>query len=202
MTSNNLKNFDLCTYNHAHNLISNLLKDFFKDIGCGTRVAVHCRTKGEAKKLVNLTNSTHIYLELWNKYEADTCFEIKKERATFNQYQILSYCDVSYFQECCYKILEFSELESKINGTLENLFSNMYASVAGIEVGDIVEDISQDMYGVVLDEISDEEVYIYTDNGCVEKWEKEKLVNTGEKKDLSFLQLHKPGEISYESEYE
>lgn len=54
-----------------------------------------------------------------------------------------------------------------------------------IDIGDMVNDnIGIDMHGVVMDEISDEEVYVFTDNGCIEKWDRKHLVKTGKSIDV------------------
>ena len=55
---------------------------------------------------------------------------------------------------------------------------------AKIKVGDMVEYTNVDMHGVVIDDISDEEVYIFTDNGCIEKWDRKYLVKTGKSIDI------------------
>lgn len=72
------------------------------------------------------------------------------------------------------------------------------------KVGDKVTDKSKDMFGVILDEISDDTVFVYTDNGCVEEWEKEDLVYTGDSMDISFLmnELNKDSDNSLIKELE
>jgi len=63
-----------------------------------------------------------------------------------------------------------------------------YEKNNSIKIGDRVASyVEDDMVGIVMDEISDSEVYVFTDNGCIEKWEKAKLKVTGKKVDLSQL---------------
>lgn len=72
------------------------------------------------------------------------------------------------------------------------------------KAGDKVTDKSNDMFGIILDKNPDDTVFIYTNNGCVEEWEEEDLVYTGNSMDISFLmnELNKDSDNSLIEELE